>query len=841
MNIPKKFIPHIVAIFSMIIATSIYFYPAFSGKTIEQDDIKLGVAKSKEIVDYREANGEEPLWTNSMFSGMPQFLMNIKHEGNLLSYLEKLSKLALPSQIGLISFLMIGFYMLGSVYKVDPWVNAIGAIAFGFSAFFIISYGAGHNAKIRAAGYLAPMLMGILLTYRGKYLLGLAFTSLFAGMGIMANHIQITYYGVIVAAVISIVELIRAIKEGRLNGYMKSVGVLLIAAMLAVAPNVSRLWTVYEYQQETIRGGGSGLKAESGENNEGLDKDYAMRWSYGITESFNLIVPNIMGGGSKQTYEGTEIHDQLFPQQKQYYLQQGASASVAEAQANASIASLFYWGEQGLVWGGYYLGASIFFLFVLGCILIKDKRRTWIIVSVVLAIFMALGKNMAWFNNLLFDYLPLYNKFRVPSMTFVIVFLLMPLMGVFAADYIVKNKEKESDFILKSLKKAFYIVGGLFLAIALFGPRFLSFDAPQEQLAQNPELLDMLKDDRASLARSSAFRSFIFAGLVFGALLLYVRNTLNKTRALLVMSALVIVDLWTVDTQFVNADDFVSDRQYEASFEATVADRSILQDQSYYRVFNLNNPFNDAMTSYYHHSIGGYHGAKLQRYLELFENVLANEAQTIGRTLQQTQGQGMDMAFQNTPVLNMLNGKYVIYNPGAPAISNSFANGAAWFIKDVQVKETAREVLEGLSQINTANTVLVHKQFGDVPTATTFSGEGTINLSQYDPKEMVYNTNANSDQFAVFSEVYYRGEEGDWQAYIDGEPVDHIRVNYVLRGMNIPAGAHEVKFVFKPESYYAGTTISLIGSILLLGVFGVIVFIRLRKPSSEENVADAEE
>lgn len=841
MNIPKKFIPHIIAVFSMIIATSVYFYPAFNGKTIEQDDIKLGVAKSKEIVDYREAKGEEPLWTNSMFSGMPQFLMNIQHEGNLLTYLEKLSKLALPSQIGLISFLMIGFYMLGSVYKVDPWVNAIGAIAFGFSAFFIISFGAGHNAKIRAAGYLAPMLMGILLTYRGKYLLGLAFTALFAGMGIMANHIQITYYGVIVAAIISIVELIRAIKEGRLNDYLKAVGVLVIAAMLAVAPNVSRLWTTYEYQQETIRGGGSGLKAESGENNEGLDRDYAMRWSYGMVETLNLIVPDVMGGGSKQNYEGTEIHDQLFQQQKQYFLQQGASTSTAEAQANASIGSLFYWGEQGLVWGGYYLGASIFFLFVLGCILIKDKRRTWIIASIVLAVLMAMGKNVAWFNNLLFDYLPLYNKFRVPSMTFVIVFLLMPLMGVFAADYVIKNREKEAEFITKSLKKAFYIAGGIFLGIAFIFPMFLSFDAPQEQLAQNPQLLEILKDDRASLLRKSALRSFLFAGLAFGVLFLYVRNTLNRTRALVVMTALVVIDLWSIDSQFVSADDFVSDRQYEASFEASVADRSILQDQSYYRVFNLNNPFNDAMTSYYHHSIGGYHGAKMQRYQELYENVLSKEQQMVGRVLQETQGQGMDMAFQNTPVLNMLNGKYVIYNPGAPAITNSFANGPAWFVKDVQKVASAREIIEGLSQVNTASTVLIHQNFADYPSAESYSGEGTINLSQYDPREMVYNSNSNTSQFAVFSEIYYRGEEGDWQAYIDGEAVDHIRVNYVLRGMNIPAGTHEIKFVFKPQSYLAGTTISLIGSIVLLGVFAVIVFIRLRKPVALEATNTSEE
>lgn len=817
MKIPKKYLPHIIAVLALIVVNSVYFFPAFSGKSIEQDDIKLGVAKSKEIVDYREQTGEEPLWTNSMFSGMPTFLMNIEHNGNWLEAIESALKLWMPAKIGLVLFLMFGFYMLGAYYKLDPWVNAIGAIAFAFSAFFIISFGAGHNAKIRAAGYIAPMLMGILLTYRGKYLMGLAVTSLFAGLGIMSNHIQVTYYGVIIAVIITIVEFIRAYKAKELNTFAKAIGVLVIAAMLAVVPNTSRLWTTYEYMQETIRGGGSGIKAESGENNEGLDRDYAMRWSYGMTETLNLIVPDIMGGGSKQNYEGTEIHDQLYNQQKNYFIQQGYSNAQAEAQANAQIGSLFYWGEQGLVWGGYYLGASIFFLFVLGCFLIKDRRRTWIISSVVLAIFMAWGKNMSWFNNFLFDYLPLYNKFRVPSMTLVIVFLLMPLMGALALDFIVKNKDSQSDFIQKNLKKAFYITGGLFLAIALIGPMFLSFNAPNEALAENPQLLSILKDDRASLARSSAFRSFLFAGLSFGALFLYVRNTLKKRQVLLAMTALVIVDLWVVDTQFVSTDDFVSDRQYEASFQASPADQAILQDKGYYRVYNLSNPFNDAMTSYYHHSIGGYHGAKMQRYQELYENVLMDETNRLITALQS--GGQPNEVFNRTPVLNMLNGKYIIGNPQSAPILNTSANGAAWFVKDILVQPNASEILAGLSQINTANTALVHQRYADAPSSMSFSGEGTINLSEYDPKEMVYNSNSNAAQFAVFSENYYRGEEGDWQAYIDGEPVDHIRVNYVLRGMNVPAGAHTITFKFHPQSYYLGSTLSTIGSILVILIF----------------------
>lgn len=838
MNIQKKFLPHIIALVALIIANAIYFYPAFSGKTLEQDDIKLGVAKSKEIRDYREATGEEPLWSNSMFSGMPTFMMNIQHKSNILSYFEQVTKLWQPAQIGLILFLMVGFYMLGASYKIDPWVNVIGALAFGFSAFFIISFDAGHNAKIRAAGYMAPMLMGILLTFRGKYLPGLAFTALFAGMAIMANHIQITYYSVIIAVVIAIVELVNAIKQSQLNSYFKSVGVLALAAVLAVGPNASRLWTSYEYSKETIRGGGSGLKAENEGNNGGLDRDYAMSWSYGITETLNLIVPDIMGGGSQQNYEGTETHDQLFRNIKANLVQQGYPAKTAEDQANRQIASLFYWGDQSMVNGGYYLGAVIFFLFVLGCFLIRDKRRTWILVSVGLAVLMSWGKNLAFFNDILFDYLPLYNKFRVPSMTLVIVFLLMPLMGIFALDYLLKNYKDQKQFIQKSLLNSFYVTGGLFLLLALVGPALFEFSGPNDaRLSQNPQLVDLLIEDRKAIARSSAFRSFAFAGIAFGALFLFLRGSIKKVVALGILSALVVADLWSFDKQHLNSDDFVNDRTYQSAFTESTADKSILKDNGYYRVFNLQNPFNDAMTSYYHHSIGGYHGAKLQRYQELYENVLFNEQNAIIKHLQATQGQNMDQAFAKTPVLNMLNGKYIIYNEQAPAIQNSFANGPAWFVQTVEKKNSAQEILSALQSINTAKTAVVNKDFADYVSKTNFSGQGTITLKSHGPREMIYETNSDGAQFAVFSEIYYRGKEHDWQAYIDDEPVEHARVNYVLRGLNAPAGQHTIRFEFKPKAYYAGSKISLISSIVLLVVFiaALAMYFKNEKVETQES------
>lgn len=829
MKLLNKSKPHVLAIVAILILNAIYFYPAFTGKTLEQDDIQLGQAKSKELREYRADKGEEALWTNSMFGGMPTFQINTQYPNNIFESLERPLKLWLPAQIGLIFFLMFGFYILLSSFKVNPWVSLIGAIAFGFSAFFIISFDAGHNAKLRAAGYMAPMLMGILLTFRGKRWLGLAFTALFAGMAISANHIQVTYYATLVAVIIAIVELVNAIKKSNIPAYLKSVGVLAIAGALALGPNVSKLWTTYEYSQETIRGGGSGLKAEN-EGKNGLDKDYAMSWSYGVTETLNLIVPNIMGGGASQNYEGTETHNQYFQNIKSNLVQQGYGSSQAETLANRQIAGLMYWGDQSMVNGANYLGASVFFLFILGLFLIKDRRRTWIVASVILAIFMAWGKNFSAFNDFLFEHLPLYNKFRVPSMTLVIVFLLMPLMGMFALDFIIKQRDEQKEFIKKSLLNSFYIAGGLFLVLALIGPALFEFSgANDERLAQNPQLLDLLIEDRKDLARSSAFRSFAFALVAFGILYLFLLNTLKRNVVLVAMGGLVLIDLWSFDKQHLNSEDFVEDKEYTASYQPSVADRSILQDQGYYRVFNLQNPFNDALTSYHHKSVGGYHGAKLQRYQELYEEVLFGEQQRIVQNLQKNRGQGMEAVFQQTPVLNMMNAKYVIYNPQAQAIQNPYANGGAWFVKQLALKNTAREVVDALKTMNTDSMAVVHQKFAEYAKPANYSGEGQIELTNYDPKTMTYSSNSSSEQFAVFSEIYYRGEEGDWQAYIDDEPARHIRVNYVLRGMKIPAGEHEIVFKFRPKSYYAGETISLTSSIILVLVVLLSLFLYFRK------------
>lgn len=382
----KKLTPHILALLALFILNAIYFYPAYSGKKLEQDDIKLGVAKTKEIREYKEKTGEQILWTQAMFSGMPTFQMLISFPNNVFEKIEGLTKLWQPAQIGLILFLMIGFYLLLVSYGVNPWLAIAGSIAMGFSAFYIISFDAGHNAKIRAAGYMAPTLMAVLLAFRKKYWLGAAMMALFLGLAINANHIQITYYSAIIIFVFGVVELVSSIKQKTVPHFFKAVGFLVVGVIIGLAPNISQLWTTYEYTQETIRGGNSELTSKRETSSGGLDKDYAMSWSYGQTETLNLIIPNIMGGGASQTYEGTQVHEAYFNNIKQNMQRQGTPPATAEEQANRQLAGLFYWGDQSMVNGANYLGASVFFFFVLGMFLIRDNRRIWVGISIVLAL-----------------------------------------------------------------------------------------------------------------------------------------------------------------------------------------------------------------------------------------------------------------------------------------------------------------------------------------------------------------------------------------------------------------------------------------------------------------------
>jgi hypothetical protein len=815
----KANLHYVIPVVALLIANFIYFYPALQGKVLEQDDIMLGYAKGKEIRDYRENEKEEPLWTQAMFSGMPAFQISTQYPNNWTSYVQKLVSFVggKTSNVYIIFSLMLGFYILMTGLKVNPWLSAIGALAFAFSAYFIISFGAGHNAKVRTAAYIAPVVLGVIMAYRGKLLAGLAITALSLGIMINSNHPQITYYLGILLLIIAIVEFVFAYREKQLVTFWKASGILVVAAVLAIGPNISNLWSTYEYTKETMRGGSSELSAKKTDEG-GLDWEYAMNWSYGIAETFNLIIADFTGGGSAQTYEGTQIHDQYYNNYVSSLTSRGTPKAQAEKQVDRFMGGMFYWGEQSLVNGGYYVGAVVFFFFVFGLFFIKGRIKWWVAIATALLVMMAWGKYFPLLNEFLFYNLPLYNKFRVPSYTFTIAFFTLPFLGFLALNQVLKGDYNKAQ-LKKQLLNSFYITGGLCLFFIALGPVFFNMESARDaQLAQSGIDVDMLLEDRASLMRKSAFKTFIFCGLSFGLLWFYVQGKVKKNAFFAVLALLVIADQWSFVKQHVGSEDFVSQRSYESAFAKTPANQTILQDNDpHFRVWNTTAGLtSDSYTSYYHKSIGGYHGAKLIRYQDLIENQLSQ---------------------QNMACFNMLNAKWVIVGDKQTgqqrAQQNPEACGASWFVKNIQTVADADAEMAALKGFNPKETAIVDQRYSASLPNISNASEGSIKLTSYDPKHMVYEANAgNSEQFAVFSEIYYEGGNNDWKTYIDKEEASHIRVNYLLRGMTIPSGKHTIEFKFEPRSYYMGEKIALVFSVLLLATVILSLFMLYKRKST---------
>lgn len=819
----KASLHYVIPVVALLILNLIYFYPAVQGKVLEQDDIMLGYAKGKEIRDYRENKNEEPLWTQAMFSGMPAFQISTLYPNNWLSYPQSVI-VALggkTSSVYIIFSLMLGFYIMLTGLKVNPWLAAIGGLAFAFSAYFIISFGAGHNAKVRTAAYIAPTVLGVILAYRGKLLAGLAITALSLGLMINSNHPQITYYLGILLLVIAGVEFVFAFREKELPRFFKASGVLLFAAILAVGPNISNLWSTYEYTKETMRGGSSELSAKS-EEKGGLSFEYAMNWSYGIPETFNLIIADFTGGGSAQTYEGTKTHDKFFNAYVSSLTSRGTPKAQAEKQVNQYLGSMFYWGDQSLVNGGYYVGSIVFFLFVFGLFFLTGRIKWWVIISTALVVMMAWGKHFPLLNEFLFNHLPMYNKFRVPSYTFTIAFFTLPFLGFLAVNQVIKGDYDKAK-IKKQLLYSIYVTGGLCLFFIALGPTFFSMEGIRDaQLAEGGIDVDILMSDRISIMRKSAFKTLIFCSLSFGLLWLYINQKVKLNFLFIALAGLIITDQWSFVKQHVDADDFVSNRAYEAVFAPTSANQTILQDKDiHFRVWNTTAGLtSDSYTSYYHKSIGGYHGAKLIRYQDLIENQLSQ---------------------QNMACFNMLNAKWVILGDKQTgqqqAQRNPGACGAAWFVNEIETVPNADAEMAALTGLEPLRKAIVDKRYSKaLPSQLPPDSTSSIKLASYDTKRMVYEANVESEQqFAVFSEIYYEGGNKDWKTYIDNEPTEHIRVNYLLRGMTIPKGKHTIEFKFEPRSYIIGEKVSLVFSVLLFLSIAVSLFLKFRnkKETSE--------
>ncbi|MBC8301930.1 MAG: YfhO family protein [Pelagibacterales bacterium] len=755
------------------------------------EDIKNWQGASKELTDFREATGENALWTNSMFSGMPAYQIATWSDANLIQYVVKVITLGMPRPASLLFLYLLGFYILLLSLKVDYRLAAVGAIAFAFSSYFFIIIQAGHMTKAHAIAYVPMVVAAVLYTYRGKMLLGGVLTALTVALEIYANHLQITYYLALMLLIIGLVQFVKDLKAKNLVDFAKRTGVLLVAALLASGTAFTNLATTMEYGKDSTRGK-SELTTNLDNKTTGLDKDYATQWSYGIAETFTLLIPNFHGGASQ---------GELTTESETY------QAIKSTPNAKQLIKQLpLYWGDQPGVGGPTYAGAIVIFLFVLGLFFVKSEMRIWLVMATIMSIMLAWGKNFMGLTELFLDYFPGYNKFRAVSMILVIAEFTIPLLGFVALNKFLSSDKLENEKE-KTLKLAFYIVGGITLLFALIPSLFFDFVGGQDaSLEKNGWPIDALQSDRAGLLSTDAWRSFIFIALTFGTLFLFLKNQLQSKYVILIVGFLVLSDMWTVNKRYLNNDNFASKRKVEKPYQASPADQQILNDKDpNFRVFNQTvSTFNDASTSYFHKSVGGYHGAKLKRYQELIENHIAKG---------------------NMAVFNMLNTKYVISQQGQ-ALQNPGAMGNAWFVNEISIVPNADAEIAALNGFNPDSTAIVDVRFSEQIIENLDNSNATINLEEYKPNYLKYTSSSTKDGIAIFSEIYY---DKGWNAYIDGKLKPHFRANYVLRGMQIPAGNHLVEFKFEPSTYKTGETVALASSVTLLLLLAFVSFKELRK------------
>ena len=797
----KSVLPYLAAIVIFLVITIIYFSPLLEGKSILQSDIVNFKGMSKEIVDYRESTGKEALWTNSMFGGMPAYQISVKYTGNVISYFDKVLTLGLPHPANLVFLYFLGFFILLLVMKVDPWLAVAGAIGFAFSSYFFIIIDAGHNSKAHAIAYMAPVMAGIILTMRKKYILGGILTAIFLSLEIEANHPQITYYLLMIVFLYGLFQLIDAIRNKWMGAFMTAIGVLVIAATFAVLTNITSLWATYEYGKSTIRGK-TELTTEKENRTSGLDKDYVTQWSYGIGETMTLLIPDFYGGSSST---------KLSP--KSEIIKAMRSNNVPEetiSQFSSNPVPFLYWGGQPFTSGPVYVGAIICFLFILGLFVVKGPLKWWLLSATVLSILLSWGHNFMAFTDFFLTYLPGYNKFRAVSMTLVIAEFAMPLLGILALKEIFKP-ENDRKKMFKDLQVAAIIAGGIALIFAAIPGVLLSFSGMRDDsFAKNlPDwFMQAIRDERLRLVRMDALRALFFILATAGIIWAVIYGKLKREYAYLILIILFLADMFPVNKRYLNNDNFTTKSRVSNPFEPSEADQQILKDPDPdYRVYNATvDLFMDASTSYFHKSIGGYHGAKLRRYQELFDYQISKN---------------------NMAVLNMLNTKYFIVpdnNKMPQAQMNPGALGHAWFVSDYKLVDNADQELNALTGFNPADTAIVDKKFeallkGFVPGKDSTA---TIMLESYKPNDLVYKTNTGKEALAVFSEIYY--PQG-WNAYVDGKLQPHFRADYVLRAMVIPSGQHTIEFRFEPRVYYVGEMISRISSIILLVlVIGLIAF-----------------
>ncbi|MBQ1968930.1 MAG: YfhO family protein [Flavobacteriales bacterium] len=816
----KKYLPHLLCVVAFAVISLAYFHPILSGKVLEQGDIQQYMGSAAEIHAYRDAHGgQDPYWTGRMFAGMPDYQIGTDFKYNFIKY-PYLSLHALPRPANFAFTFFISFFILLLTLKVDWKKSAVGALMFGFTSYLYIILAAGHNSKAYAIAYLPLVLAGVMMVYyRRKYLWGAVLTAFAMGLEIYSNHVQMTYYMALGTMIFVVLYAVECFRKKDLKHFFISTAILIASASIGIGMNSARLWTTWSYQKHTIRAGSELVMDSTATPRKGLDKDYILAWSYGIGETFNLMIPDLYGGAS-----GTDIGEES-NYAKAITRLTGSAVQGRQMAAQAPT----YWGDQPFTSGPAYVGAITVFLFVLGLMIVRGKFKWWVVGATLLSFLMAWGSNAMWFADMMIEHFPLYDKFRTPSSALIVSSITMPLLAILA----LKEWFSPSYHINEATRKRYLYIAlgstaGLCILFIFMGNMFFSFSSPNDEsmLGAYPDLLAALRTDRYDMMVSDALRSAILIIATASLIWFYYKGKVKESLAILVIGVLVIADMWSVDRRYLDEDNFTTAARMEQPFTGTVADwayRGLKKDTTHYRVWNRTvNTMNDASTSFYFNSIGGYHAAKLQRYQELWDHQISRG---------------------NMNVISMLNTKYIIspsdsQDSKTPVImENTMAMGPAWVVDSLAFTTSAREELFALDSLNIARVAVVDTSFASVarytPTVRDSSDIYSITLEKYEPNHLTYRSVLSCEKPVVFSEIYY---PDGWNAYIDGEKVPHFRVNYMLRAMILPAGEHSVEFRFEPTEALYGDRLNLVFTLIFITGLLAAIVMSLKKNKKKDTL-----
>jgi hypothetical protein len=814
-TLKEKFLTHLIVLFLFWLSTAIYFKPAvFDGKSLKQGDAVTWTGNAQEIAEHRKKFHEEPLWTNSMFSGMPAYTISVAYNGEILEYLENSSRWFLPYPVSIIFVSLICFYIFGLSMRMSPVAAAFGAMAFTFFSFNIVSIEAGHNSKVRAMTLAPLVLSGMTYAFQRKWLWATTLMALGTAMQIRSGHYQISYYLVFIAGFYGLSELYFAFKTKDFKNFGMAALVILAGAVLGVATNAGRLMTLMEYSPYSMRGKPElTIKDVNKPKDGGLDKDYVFSWSNSKMETFTLLIPHFFGGSSSEN----------FPKKSEIarYFDGGGQGQFP-----------FYWGDQPFTSGPVYAGAIVCFLFIFGLFVLEGRMKWWLLSATLFSIMLSWGRNFEELNYFLFDNLPGYNKFRAVTMA---IFIAQLSMATMAALSLARLFEWEKiPNAIKNFSWSAGISGGICLIFYLMPDLAGEFSSPNDaQIGGGKplpaEFIQALASDRMEMLSSDAIRSFVFIALAAALIFMVLKSVVKPFYAALGIALLGFADLWSVDKRYLNKDNFEK-TFWTDQFQPTAADQFILSQKGLNnRVLNLNNPFNESKTSYYHKSIGGYSPVKIRRYQDLIENDLTDEIQDVGKTLQS--GVASADFLKGERILNMLNTRYIKANEGENGVLiNPYAMGNAWFVQQVQLVNSPDEEIAATRSFDPVTTAIVDQNKFKV-NGRQFSAGGTARLNEARSNLLKYSVENAANGLLVFSEIYY--PEG-WIATIDGRESPIIRVNYVLRALEVPAGKHEIEFRFRPSSFTNGNRISLFSSIAVAGLLVFAVFFGIRQKVNQK-------